>query len=58
VPAEVQAEVESHVGKDYVRDRYTHRQLGKGKPPLSGWEEEKRRRERQKRRESGKMASE
>jgi hypothetical protein len=28
-------------------DRYSHRQIGTGKPPLSGWEREKRRRERE-----------
>lgn len=47
IPAEVRAEVEEHIGKAYMDDRYSHRQIGTGKPPLSGWEREKRRRERE-----------
>ena len=47
VPADVQAEVEAHMGKTFMEDRYTHKQIGTGKPPLSGWEREKRRRERE-----------
>ena len=39
---------ESHLGKNFMEDRYTHKQIGTGKPPLSGWEREKRRREREK----------
>lgn len=46
VPTDVQAEVEAHLGKTFMEDRYTHKQIGTGKPPLSGWEREKRRRER------------
>ncbi len=46
VSPEVQAEVEAHLGKNYMEDRYSHRQIGTGKPPLSGWEREKRRRAR------------
>ena len=46
IPPEVQAEVDAHQGKSYMEDRYAHRQIGTGKPPLSGWEREKRRRAR------------
>ncbi len=47
VPQEVLDEVEAHLGKAFMEDRYTHRQIGTGKPPLSGWEREKRRRQRE-----------
>jgi hypothetical protein len=47
VPQDVIDEVEEHMGKAFMEDRYTHKQIGTGKPPLSGWEREKRRRERE-----------
>ncbi len=47
VPVDIQAEVTAHLGKKFVENRYTHRQIGKGKAPLSGWERTKRRREMQ-----------
>jgi hypothetical protein len=43
----VQAEVDDHIGEDFVEHVYTHHQVGRGKPALSGWEREKRRRQRQ-----------
>ena len=46
VPPDIQAEVEAHMGKTFMEDRYKHRQIGTGKPPLSGWDREKRRRAR------------
>ena len=49
VPVDIQAEVTAHLGKKFVENRYTHRQIGKGKAPLSGWERTKRLREMQKR---------
>ena len=49
VPPGVQQEVEAHLGKSYVENRYMHSRLGKGKPPLSGWEREKLRRAKKKR---------
>lgn len=47
VPQDVLDEVEAHLGKAFMEDRYTHRQIGTGKAPLSGWEREKRRRQRE-----------
>ena len=41
----IQAEVQKYLGKSYVEDRYSSKPIGSGKPPLSGWEREKRRRE-------------
>ena len=46
VPPEIQAEVETYRGKDSIQTRYIRKRIGTGKPPLSGWEKEKRRRER------------
>lgn len=57
ISAEVLAEVEAYKGKPYMEDRYTHKQIGTGKPPLSGWEREKRRRERNERRQAGELAA-
>ena len=36
------------MGKLFVEDRYVHRNIGSGKPPLSGWDREKRRRAQEK----------
>ena len=44
----IQAEVDAHIGKLFVEDRYVHRNIGSGKPPLSGWDREKRRRAQEK----------
>ena len=52
IPPAIQAEVKAHLGKGFLQDRYTHKRVGGGKPPLSGWEREKRRRERERQRES------
>jgi hypothetical protein len=46
VPADVLAKVQARLGKTFMEDRYSHKQIGTGKPPLSGREPEKRRRER------------
>ena len=47
VPESVQDEVRAHLGKSFIDHVYTHRDAGRGKPPLSGWEREKRRRVRE-----------
>lgn len=57
ISAEVQSEVDSHLGKAFMEDRYSHRQIGTGKPPLSGWEREKRRREREVKLQGQKLAA-
>ncbi len=57
VSPEVQAEVEAHLGKAFMDDRYSHKQIGTGKPPLSGWEREKRRRQREKEQEAQSLAA-
>ena len=47
VPPDVQSQVEAHVGEALMEERYVHDRIGTGKPPLSGWERTKRRRERE-----------
>ena len=47
IPLAIQAEVAAHLGKSYVQNGYLQRPIGRGKPPLSGWERAKRRRETQ-----------
>ena len=39
-------EVTEHLGRPFVEHTYTHSSPYRGKPPLSGWEREKRRRMR------------
>ena len=46
VAPDVQAEVEAFMGKDVPRPRSPRKRIGTGKPPLSGWEREKRRKDR------------
>ena len=46
-PPEIQAEVEAHMGKTFIENRYMHREIGGGKPPLSGWERTLLRRQRE-----------
>ena len=46
IPLHIQTEVAAHLGKPYMGDRYTHHRIGKGKPPLSGWDQIKQRRAR------------
>ena len=46
VPPAVADEVSEHLGRPYVEHTYTHSSPFRGKPPLSGWEREKRRRMR------------
>ena len=53
VPAEVRLQVEEHIGKPYLEDRYSHSRIATGKPPLSGWDRVKRRRERERRTDDG-----
>jgi hypothetical protein len=43
VPRAVADEVSEHLGRPYVEHNYTHSSPFRGKPPLSGWEREKRR---------------
>lgn len=57
VPAEVMAQVKDHLGQPYMEDRYTHTRIGTGKPPLSGWDRVKRRREREKARKQATLSS-
>ena len=56
VPPNIQAEVEAHLGKSFMEDHYKHKQIGTGKPPLSGWEREKRRRLKEKKSTEPKVA--
>ena len=44
VPSSVLAEVESHLGKSFIDHTYTHSKATRGKPPMSGWDREKKRR--------------
>lgn len=53
IPAEIQAEVSAFLGKDISLTRYIRKRIGTGKPPLSGWEKEKRRRELEGQRRQG-----
>ena len=46
VPQAVADEVSEHLGRPFVEHTYTHSSPFRGKPPLSGWEREKRRRTR------------
>ena len=47
IPPDVQAQVEAHLGKADLEERYAHSRIGTGKPPLSGWQRIKRRKERE-----------
>jgi len=47
IPADVLELVEAHAGKAYLEDRTGHSRIGTGKPPLSGWDRVKRRRQRE-----------
>ena len=49
ISAEVQAQIEARLGKPSVEEPYTRRRIGRGKPPLSGWERAKRQKERDRR---------
>lgn len=49
IPQDVELEVRSHLGKPFMEDRYAHHRIATGKPPLSGWERIKRRRDRERR---------
>lgn len=44
VSQSVLAEVESHLGKSFIDHTYTHSKATRGKPPMSGWDREKKRR--------------
>ena len=56
VPTEVLEQVKNHLGDPYMEDRYTHTRIGTGKPPLSGWDRVKRRREREKARQEAALS--
>ena len=47
ISAEIQAQVSDRLGQPDVEERYTRSQIGTGKPPLSGWDRVKLRRERE-----------
>ena len=49
VPVDIQEQVEARLGQRYVDDHYTQSRIGTGKPPLSGWDRVKLRREREQR---------
>jgi len=49
-------QVKEHLGDPYMEDRYTHARIGTGKPPLSGWDRVKRRREREKARKEATLS--
>ena len=57
IPADVLAQVKAHLGEPYMEDRYIHTRIGTGKPPLSGWDRVKRRRERERMRQIGTSAT-
>jgi hypothetical protein len=56
VSESVMAEVESHLGKSFIEHTYTHSKAMRGKPPMSGWEREKKRRAQAPMRPSGQRA--
>ncbi|HAL46759.1 MAG: hypothetical protein FI707_11565 [SAR202 cluster bacterium] len=45
IPDDVQREVDSHIGRSFID--HSRKRPPRGKPPLSGWEREKLRRQRQ-----------
>ena len=45
IPEDVREQVRDHLGKSYSEERYMHGEIGRGKPPLSGWQRTQRRRE-------------
>ena len=50
VPRAVREEIHTHLGKTSLKHPYEHKNPMRGKPPLSGWEREKRRRQAPKQR--------
>ena len=50
VPRAVREEIDAHRGKTSLKHTYEHKNPLRGKPPLSGWDREKRRRQAEKRR--------
>jgi hypothetical protein len=53
VPNDVLDEVKNHLGKGLMANGNSKRQIGTGKPPPSGWDRVKGKRERVKRRLTG-----
>jgi Zn ribbon nucleic-acid-binding protein len=49
IPPQVQAQVDAHMGRPYLEQPYNRNRIGTGKPPLSGWDRVKLRRERERR---------
>jgi hypothetical protein len=49
IPPTIKAEVDARLQKAFMEDSYERKLIGTGKPPLSGWEREKRRRARARR---------
>ena len=47
IPLDIQALVEEHLGKPLIEGRYTHQQIGTGRPAPNGWDRIKRHRERE-----------
>ncbi len=45
IPADVQEYVDEHLGQPQLRERYERTYIDTGKPPLSGWQRLKRRRQ-------------
>ena len=50
IPADVLEQVQAHLGEPYMDGRRPQQRIGTGKPPLSGWDRVKLRRERVRRR--------
>ena len=44
VSESVLTEVKNHLGKSFIEHTYTHSKATRGKPPMSCWEREKKRR--------------
>ena len=45
IPADVREQVQAHLGKHFLDSRHPWKRIGAGKPPLSGWDRVKLRRE-------------
>ena len=45
IPADVLEQVQAHLGEPFLDSRHPQKRIGTGKPPLSGWDRVKLRRE-------------
>ena len=46
IPADIRMEVKAYLGRKAIGNRHAAKRIATGKPPLSGWERELRRRQR------------